>query len=203
MGTAGRSDLLPPSPVRHRRLRLRAAQRVRRHDGGRGRVAPPRAPARGQSRLRARPGHAARRHRPGRLGARRELPVAHGRRPVRPRLRLDADVRGVEPDDDAPGERISSVRRAEMSDVGERKAVARTVLELGMTPIDYLLEPDVAGVMPDALLAADLNIPFPPERNPRPRPIDPRPVPSDPLPAADVIVVTWTAAEVSALADVL
>ncbi len=90
-----------------------------------------------------------------------------------------------------------------MSDIRERKEVARTLLELGMAPIDYVLEPEVFGLAPEASLTAELNIPFPPERTPRPRTIDPRPDPSDPLPPADVVVVTWTVAELNALADVL
>jgi hypothetical protein len=54
-----------------------------------------------------------------------------------------------------------------------------------------------------AALTADLEIPFPEGLRPVPQPIDPTPLPDDPMPAADVLVVTWTVAEVNALADVL
>lgn len=68
-----------------------------------------------------------------------------------------------------------------------------------MDEADRELEP-VPGAT--AALTADLGIPFPDGLAPVPRPISPAPSPDDPLPKADVIVVTWTVAEVNALADV-
>lgn len=90
-----------------------------------------------------------------------------------------------------------------MNDLSERKELARLLLEQGVEPIDLVLEPTLAGLPPEAALTADLAIPFPPDLAPRPQPLDPRPAPGDPAPAADVLVITWTVAEVNALADVL
>ena len=50
---------------------------------------------------------------------------------------------------------------------------------------------------------AALSIPFPDGLAPEPQPIDPPPDRNAPLPQADVVVVTWTVAELNALADVL
>jgi nucleoside phosphorylase len=79
-----------------------------------------------------------------------------------------------------------------------RVEIARTLIEQGTEPFDLEQQPVAV-----PLLAADLGIPFPAERHPVPLPIDPPPDPGDPLPLADVVVVTWTIAELNALADVL
>jgi nucleoside phosphorylase len=90
-----------------------------------------------------------------------------------------------------------------MNDVVDRREIARQLIELGARPLDLALEPVVEGLQPAAELAADLAIPFPRGLKPAPRPIGPAPDPDDALPAADVVVCTWTIAELNALADVL
>ncbi len=50
---------------------------------------------------------------------------------------------------------------------------------------------------------ADLGLPWPAGLAPRPKELAVEPHTSDPLPRADVLVVTWTVAEVEALADTL
>lgn len=82
----------------------------------------------------------------------------------------------------------------------QRKEIARLLLDQGSEPADLAPEPEVGAV---ATLTADLEIPFPGGLAPIPQPIAPAPAPGDALPAADVVVVTWTVAEVNALADVL
>jgi hypothetical protein len=57
--------------------------------------------------------------------------------------------------------------------------------------------------IPDASLLANLNLQFPAGLAPTPTELDVEPATSDPLPQADVLVVTWTVAEVEALADTL
>lgn len=89
-----------------------------------------------------------------------------------------------------------------MTDIAERKEIARALLSEGIEPIDLVKEPDLAALPPEAALTADLAIPFPAGLAPTPTPAHPRPGTSDPLPRADVIVVTWTVAEQNALADV-
>jgi hypothetical protein len=49
----------------------------------------------------------------------------------------------------------------------------------------------------------DLGLPFPAGQAPSPQPFPAEPSENDPMPKADVLVVTWTVAEVEALADVL
>ncbi len=56
-----------------------------------------------------------------------------------------------------------------------------------------------AAVAPRAFLPID----WPPGLEPEAVPLDPDPSPDDPLPRADAVVITWTAAEWRALADVL
>jgi hypothetical protein len=82
-------------------------------------------------------------------------------------------------------------------------ALARELLSWGMTDVDLDLYPAPEKLQIAATLAANLGIPFPPGLAPVPQPINPAPNPSAPLPKADVLVVTWTVDEVSALADVL
>lgn len=90
-----------------------------------------------------------------------------------------------------------------MTDIQERSEIARELLASGIQPGDLELVPDVGVLAPEALLTADLQIPFPAGLAPIPQPIDPAPDPGQALPAADVLVVTWTIAEQNALADVL
>jgi len=89
-----------------------------------------------------------------------------------------------------------------MTDVRERKELARLLLASGMEEADLQLAADTGVVADDAELMVDLGIPFPQEVAPVPEPPDTPPDPEGPLPAADVIVVTWTIAELNALADV-
>lgn len=76
---------------------------------------------------------------------------------------------------------------------------AREIIEFGLTAED--LGP--RKVEPDAVPLADLGLPWPAGLAPQPQPLDVEPGTSDPLPKADVLVVTWTVAEVEALADTL
>jgi nucleoside phosphorylase len=85
-------------------------------------------------------------------------------------------------------------------DVNKRKEIARLLLDAGTEPIDLELAPVIDQ---EAGLLADLGIPFPDGLAPEPQPIDPMPDRDAPLPPADVVVVTWTVAELNALADVL
>jgi len=74
----------------------------------------------------------------------------------------------------------------------------RRIIDFGLTAED-LGPRQPAGFAP---LAA-LGLPFPAAVAPAPQPLASEPDPDDPLPRADVLVVTWTVAEVEALADVL
>lgn len=72
--------------------------------------------------------------------------------------------------------------------------------------IDYgLSAEDLGPRLPPSVTrtALDLRLPWPAGTAPIPRTLVPEPKPSTPLPEADVLVVTWTVAEVEALADVL
>jgi nucleoside phosphorylase len=84
-------------------------------------------------------------------------------------------------------------------DLDLRKRIARRLLSQDGEPLD----PSIAPFARQGVAAAGLGIPFPAGLTPTPTPIDPTPEPDAPLPQADVVVVTWTAAEVTALADVL
>jgi nucleoside phosphorylase len=84
--------------------------------------------------------------------------------------------------------------------VSERKEIARLLLDSGTEAIDLELEPVIDQ---EAGLLAALQVPFPDGLAPEPKPIDPAPDRNAPLPPADVVVVTWTVAELNALADVL
>jgi nucleoside phosphorylase len=79
---------------------------------------------------------------------------------------------------------------------------ARWILSLGIEPSDLELEPDLSTLPAEVLLTADLQIPFPPDLAPLPQQLIPFPSPTAPLPKADVVVVTWTIAELRALCDV-
>ena len=93
------------------------------------------------------------------------------------------------------------------TEMQERVNLARMLLSSGRTAIDdqpLLDEMGVAALpLPEAEPAALLSIPFPGGLEPVPQPFNPRPASSDKLPEADVVVVTWTVAELEALCDVL
>jgi hypothetical protein len=71
--------------------------------------------------------------------------------------------------------------------------------------IDFGLTVEDLGprLMAAPALMADLGLPWPAGQAPRPQPLTAEADPDDDLPRADVLVVTWTVAEVEALADVL
>jgi hypothetical protein len=75
---------------------------------------------------------------------------------------------------------------------------ARRIIDFGLTERD--LGPRLSAV---SALRAELVLPFPEGQAPTPQPLATEPDPGDDLPRADVLVVTWTVAEVEALADVL
>jgi nucleoside phosphorylase len=91
-------------------------------------------------------------------------------------------------------------RRA-AGDIGYRKQVARALLSSGAEEL-ALAAPDLAAVPAEAA-PAGLSIGWPAGLGPVPQPPLVLPDPEGPLPPADVLVVTWTAAEHRALADVL
>ncbi|HET7475827.1 MAG TPA: hypothetical protein VFJ97_07355 [Dermatophilaceae bacterium] len=77
---------------------------------------------------------------------------------------------------------------------------SRRRIDFGLTPED--LGPRLHGSRA-ATARRMLPISWPAGDEPRPAELPEEPDPGDPLPRADVLVVTWTAAEVLALADVL
>jgi hypothetical protein len=79
--------------------------------------------------------------------------------------------------------------------------LARRIYDYGLMPED--LGPRLHGRAASAKARAALDLPWPDGLEPRPTELDVEPDPSDPLPRADVVVITWTAAEMLALADVL
>lgn len=82
-----------------------------------------------------------------------------------------------------------------------RHDVLRDIIDFGLTVED--LGPRrhgrAATVRPRRFLGFD----WPSGRDPRPTELEVEPEPSDPLPKADVVIITWTVAELRALADVL
>ncbi|MFV3291534.1 hypothetical protein ACNFBR_22695 [Pseudomonas sp. NY11955] len=76
----------------------------------------------------------------------------------------------------------------------------RQKIDYGMTAEDLGPRLDPATT---AAALLDLGLPWPAGLAPQPKAITPEPNRLDPLPQADVLVVTWTVAEVEALADVL
>lgn len=74
---------------------------------------------------------------------------------------------------------------------------ARQIIDYGVTIED--LGPRQPGVMALAVL----SLPWPSGTGPAPQPLNVDPAVDAPLPKADVLVVTWTVAEVEALADTL
>lgn len=78
---------------------------------------------------------------------------------------------------------------------------ARRIIDYGLTPDD--LGPRKFGAAAARTRGPDLALAFPAATRPKPLELPAEPDPTDPLPPADVLVVTWTAAEMLALADVL
>jgi len=79
--------------------------------------------------------------------------------------------------------------------------LARRVLDYGLTADD--LGPRQHGRVARSKARAALQLPWPAGLAPIPRELASEPDEHDPLPRADVLVITWTAAEMLALADVL
>lgn len=77
----------------------------------------------------------------------------------------------------------------------------RRIIDFGKTPEESDADPSAAAEAVTPLV--DLGLPWPAGFAPTPQPMNPKPMPSDPLPKADILVVTWTVAEVEALADTL
>ena len=91
-------------------------------------------------------------------------------------------------------------------DLDYRKKLARMLLSSGMTPADFENQPGAAIAMAAAAApaaAARPTIAFPLTLVPKPVPINPAPGLDDALPHADVVIITWTVDEATALADVL
>ncbi|MBS0448755.1 MAG: hypothetical protein JSR59_22765 [Proteobacteria bacterium] len=90
----------------------------------------------------------------------------------------------------------------DQDDLDYRQQLARRLLSQGIGPND--LDNRAAPLTRDALAAAPrLAIAFPDGTRPTPVPITPVPALDAPLPAADVVVVTWTVDETTALSDVM
>jgi nucleoside phosphorylase len=79
--------------------------------------------------------------------------------------------------------------------------LARRIYDYGLTPDDF--GPRLHGRAVASKARAALSLPWPDGLEPRPHELDVEPDVGDPLPRADVLVVTWTAAEMLALADTL
>ena len=92
-------------------------------------------------------------------------------------------------------------------DLPQRVELAKILLSSGRTEFDETELAEKAGVAlaqpAAAALAALPQIPFPAGLAPIPQPINPRPPSGQALPKADVVVITWTVAEIEALCDVL
>jgi nucleoside phosphorylase len=79
--------------------------------------------------------------------------------------------------------------------------LARRIYDFGLTPDD--LGPRQFGSAPASKARSPLGIAWPAGLDPLPTELAEEPGEGDPLPRADVLVVTWTIAEMLALADVL
>jgi Phosphorylase superfamily len=86
-------------------------------------------------------------------------------------------------------------------DDSTRRALLRDIIDHGLTVDD--LGPRRFGRAATAAPRRNLGIAWPSGRSPQPVALADEPDPSDPLPQADVVVITWTVAELRALADVL
>ena len=90
-----------------------------------------------------------------------------------------------------------------MDDLGQRKAIARALLAADHQVVqESLLVETGAGLRAPAAAAPPMPFAWPDGLAPRPAPLAASPDPEAAIPAADVLVVTWTAAEHEALADV-
>ena len=87
-------------------------------------------------------------------------------------------------------------------DLDLRQCIARRIKSAGMREQDFQVTPDLSTLPESELKTADLDIDLPDHLIPHPEPLQPEPQPSDPLPPADVVVLTYTVAECTALADV-
>ena len=86
----------------------------------------------------------------------------------------------------------------DQAEIDERIRIGRLLLSAESTD-DALFPPEGAG-----LTAADmLELPFPDGLRPTPTAIVPEPDPEDPIPQTDILVITWTVAELTALTDVM
>lgn len=79
--------------------------------------------------------------------------------------------------------------------------LARRIYDYGLTDDDF--GPRQHGRRADSKARAALNVAWPSGLAPSPAELPDEPDESDPLPRADVLVITWTAAEMLALADTL
>ena len=79
--------------------------------------------------------------------------------------------------------------------------LARRIYDFGLTAED--LGPRLFGHAAEAKARRALDLPWPAGLEPRPQELPVEPDPGDPMPRADILVITWTAAEMLALADVL
>src|SRR5690349_2698642 len=86
----------------------------------------------------------------------------------------------------------------------ERKEIARYLLSRGLDqPAPVEAAPQLATAMRRLPRKGKRKtIAFPQGLAPAPEPLQPAPGPNDPLPRADVVVITWTADETDALAEV-
>ncbi|MEP7110556.1 MAG: hypothetical protein ABI760_21365 [Ferruginibacter sp.] len=89
------------------------------------------------------------------------------------------------------------------ADIKFRKQLAVDLLSAGRTSLDDQKFVDVSLLPEDIALTAALAIPFPAGLGPKPLPLSPKPHPDDKLPKVDVVLVTWTVAEQTGMADVL
>jgi len=99
----------------------------------------------------------------------------------------------------------------------DRDLIARRIIDFGLTEEDITLSQNttLAGAEREALLKSapglagvqstqtELAQLFPTGLSPTAALVEPSPASSDPLPRADYVVITWTVAELQALADVL
>ncbi|GJM15552.1 MAG: hypothetical protein DHS20C13_08790 [Thermodesulfobacteriota bacterium] len=91
------------------------------------------------------------------------------------------------------------------SELEYRREIAVKLLSEGLDEDDLKdidqYDPYTVAEVPSLL--ADIDLDYPSGLAPIPEPIEPRPGTSNPLPQADVLVITWTVAELNGLADVL
>jgi nucleoside phosphorylase len=85
-----------------------------------------------------------------------------------------------------------------------RSQIGKELIAEGITEMDTMLEVDEALLVQEAtLMALSDSIQYPANLGPKPKPVSPKPDMEAALPKADVLVVTWTAAEHKALADIM